>query len=163
MTTRPNGFGGSYLRTKQTWYSNMSVVFLWTHINIKLDGEWTPQSKQVSTRTHFICGVVAYPVRQHMATYFWSIIRRLVELCWAVVVFPASESVPPSFQPKKQTHSLQWVLMAEDFVISPTCEVGFDSRKDQLWKDPTLVLRVKSATWQPMVCRKPGLFVRLGK
>ena len=57
------------------------------------------------------------------------IIRRLV--------FPASEPVPSSSQPKKQTHSLQWILLGEDLVISPTCEVEgcrFDSRKDQLQK-----------------------------
>ena len=40
------------------------------------------------------------------------------------VVFPASTPVPSSSQPKKQTHSLQWVLLGEDLVISPTCEVG---------------------------------------
>ena len=27
-------------------------------------------------------------------------------------------------QPKKQTHSLQWVLLGEDSAISPICEVG---------------------------------------
>ena len=33
--------------------------------------------------------------------------------------------VPSSSQPKKQTHSLQWVLLGEDLVSSPsTCEVG---------------------------------------
>ena len=40
------------------------------------------------------------------------------------VVFPASAPVPSSSQPKKQTHSLQWVLLGEDLVIYPTCEVG---------------------------------------
>ena len=38
---------------------------------------------------------------------------------------------------KKQTYSLQWVLLGEDLVIFPTWEVGgyqFDSRKDQLRK-----------------------------
>ena len=39
------------------------------------------------------------------------------------VVFPASAPVPSNSQPKKQTHSLQWVLLGEDMVISPTCEV----------------------------------------
>ena len=30
--------------------------------------------------------------------------------------------MPSSSQPKKQTHSLQWVLLGEDLVISPTFE-----------------------------------------
>ena len=40
------------------------------------------------------------------------------------LVFPASAPVPSSFQLKMQTHSLQRVLLGEDLVISPTCEVG---------------------------------------
>ena len=31
--------------------------------------------------------------------------------------------VPSSSQPKKQIHSLQWVLLGEDLVISPTLEL----------------------------------------
>ena len=44
--------------------------------------------------------------------------------CWPDVVFPASAPVPSTSQPKKQTYSLPWVLLGEDLVISPTCEVG---------------------------------------
>ena len=54
----------------------------------------------------------------------------LVKRCWADVVFPASAPVTLSSHPKKETHSLQLVLLGEDLVISPTCEVGgcrFDS------------------------------------
>ena len=39
-------------------------------------------------------------------------------------VFPLSEPVHSSSQPKKQTRSLQWVLLGEDLMISPTCEGG---------------------------------------
>ena len=63
---------------------------------------------------------------------------RLVKRIWADVVFPVSAPVLSSSQPMKQTHSLQWVLLGEDLVIPPTCEVvdrRFDSRKDQLRKD----------------------------
>ena len=38
--------------------------------------------------------------------------------------FPVFAPVPSHSQSKKQTHSLQWVLLGEDLVISPTCEVG---------------------------------------
>ena len=51
---------------------------------------------------------------------------------------PVSVPVPSSSQTKKQTYSLQWVLLAEDdLVISPTCEEEsrrFDSQKNQLQK-----------------------------
>ena len=40
-----------------------------------------------------------------------------------VLVFPASVQVPSSSQ-AKDTHSLQWVILGENLVISPTCEVG---------------------------------------
>ena len=53
------------------------------------------------------------------------------------VVLPATVAVPSSLQPKKQTHSLQWVLLGWDLGIFPTREVGgrqFDSRKGQWQK-----------------------------
>ena len=40
------------------------------------------------------------------------------------VVFPESAPGPSRSQTKKQTHCLQWVLLGEDLVISPTCEGG---------------------------------------
>ena len=61
----------------------------------------------------------------------------LVKRDWADTVLPASAPVPSSSQSKKQTHSLQWVLLGEDLGISPTCEVGcrqFDSQKEQFRK-----------------------------
>ena len=51
------------------------------------------------------------------------------------VVFPASVPALSSSQPKKQTHSLQCVLLGADLVMSPTSEVGdcwLDFRKEQL-------------------------------
>ena len=44
------------------------------------------------------------------------------------VIFPASAPVPSSSQPKKQTHSLQWVHLEEDLLIFPNCEVGVPGR-----------------------------------
>ena len=77
-------------------------------------------------------GVVAYPVMQVYGSL------ALEKRCWADVVFPAATAlVPSSSQPKKPTHSLEWVLRGDDLVISPTCEVGrfrIDSRKEQLQK-----------------------------
>ena len=63
------------------------------------------------------------------------IIRRLTKWCWAESIFCAFAPIPSKYQPMKQTRSLQWVLLGEDFVISSTCGMGgrqFDSQKDQL-------------------------------
>ena len=63
--------------------------------------------------------------------------------CLAGVVFPASAPVLSSSQPKKQTNSLQRVLLGEDLMISPTCEVGghqFDSRKGPIVKGSGMLL-----------------------
>ena len=57
--------------------------------------------------------------------YYWVIIRRLVKRCQADVVFLASVlPVPASSQSKKQTHSLQCVLLGDEFGDFSTCEVG---------------------------------------
>ena len=72
--------------------------------------------------------------------------------CSADVVFPASAPVPFSSQPKKQTHSLQWVLLGEDVVISPTCEVGghkVQFTEGPIVKGPRMVLGYLFTISQP--------------
>ena len=58
------------------------------------------------------------------------------------IVIPASAPVPSSSQPKKQAPSLQRVLLGEDLVIFPTCEVGSPVRfpEGPIAKGPGLVL-----------------------
>ena len=53
-----------------------------------------------------------------MAPLLSRIIWRLMQRCWADVVFPVSAPVPSSSQPKKQTISSQLVLLGEDLLIS---------------------------------------------
>ena len=55
--------------------------------------------------------------------------------------------MPSSSQPKKQTHSLQWVLLGEEYlVVSPTCEVGITGSNpgkincERAWKSPGIPL-----------------------
>ena len=53
-----------------------------------------------------------------MSMYGYGTLRRLIKRCWVDVVFSVSASVPSSSQPKKQTHSSQWVLLGGDFPYS---------------------------------------------
>ena len=50
--------------------------------------------------------------------------------------FSASATVPFSSQSKKQTHSLQRVLLGEDLVISPACEMGGGGAPVQFQGEP---------------------------
>ena len=58
-------------------------------------------------------GVIEYPVMQAYGSLALEDNSEVGERCWADVVFPVSASVPLSSQPKKQTQSLQWVLLRE--------------------------------------------------
>ena len=64
--------------------------------------------------------------------------ERYFKGCCTDVVFPASVPVPPSSQPKKQTHSLQWVPSERGFgnYFSHLLTRGrlFNFWKFQLWK-----------------------------
>ena len=75
---------------------------------------------ELSFRTSTIVGggIVAYPVGQAYGSLVLRIIWRLLKY------ITVSASVPSTSQPKKHTHSSQWVLLGEDLVISPICEVG---------------------------------------
>ena len=80
-------------------------------------------------------GVIAYPV---MPAYGSLALEDNLEVREAVLDrFSISPSAPVLYisHPNKQTHSLQRVLLGDDLVISPTCDVRirrFDFGKDQL-------------------------------
>ena len=73
-------------------------------------------------RTCTYDGVVTYPVMQVYGSLALEDNSELVKQRWEDVAFPTSAPVPSSSKPKKQTYSLQWVLLGDNLVISPTCE-----------------------------------------
>ena len=81
------------------------------------------------------------PSRGAMNVSVW---QRLVNLCWSDVVFPVSAPVPSNSQPKKQTHSLQWVLLGfGDFPISEVGVAGSVPEKinfERAWNGPGIPL-----------------------
>ena len=65
-----------------------------------------------------------------------------VKRSWTEEVFRESAPVPSNSQPKKQTHSLQWVLLEEDLVISPTCVLSVVGTAKRAWNDPGICIHV---------------------
>ena len=71
-----------------------------------------------------------YPVMQVYGSPALKDNPRLMKGCWVNLMYPVSAAVPSSYQPKKQSQSLQWILLSDfPYLLSGGCQ--FDSRRDQ--------------------------------